>query len=66
VDNVTLVQVLDSAARLDHESSDLGHGEVFSLLDRVGERPIFAEFKDNVCAGFEGEGAVELDDVGMR
>lgn len=64
--DVTLVQVLDSAACLDHESSDLGHGEVFSLLDRVGERPIFAELEDNVGAGFEGEGAVEFDDIGMR
>lgn len=41
--DVALVQVFDGTACLYHESSDLGHGEVFSLLDRVGKGAILTE-----------------------
>lgn len=66
MDDVSLMQIFDSAASLDHESSDLGHGKVFALLDGVGKGTIFAKLKDNEGASFEREGSVEFDDIGMR
>jgi len=63
--NVPLVEVFDGAACLDHEPADLGHGKVFPLLDRIGERAVLAELKNNVGAFDERKCAVELDDVRM-
>ena len=63
--DVSLMEVFDSAACLDHEPPNLWHGEIFPLLDGVGERTVFAELKDNVGAFDERKGAVKLDNVRM-
>lgn len=65
MDNIALVQIFDRAAGLDHKAADLGHGEVLALLDGVGQGAILAQLEDHIGAGVKGEGAVELDDVGM-
>ena len=65
MDDVSLMQVLDGATCLDHESTNLGHGEVLALLDRISERAILTQLQNNISTRVEGEGAVELDDIGM-
>lgn len=63
MNDVPVMQVLDSAACLDDESSNFRHGEIFSFSNDVRQRSIFAYLEDHVCILFEGECTIEFDDV---
>lgn len=65
MDNIPRVEVLDGTADLDHESTDLGHGETFSLFEQVGKRATRAELENDIGVVDEGECAVEADDIGV-
>jgi hypothetical protein len=65
VNNVTIMQVFNGAAYLNKPASDLGHGEVRSFAQGIGQRAVLAQLEDNVSVFLEGKGAVELDNVGV-
>lgn len=63
--DVSCMQILDGTTSLDDESSDFWHGEVFALLNSVGEGSIVADFKDNVGTCLVREGSMKFDNVRM-
>jgi hypothetical protein len=65
VDNVTVVEVFDGSADLDEPTSNLRHGEVRAFSEGVCQRPVLAQLEDDICVFLKGEGAVELNNVGM-
>lgn len=64
--NVSMVEIFDSAADLNHVSSNLREGQVSPLLKHIRQRPIGTQLEHDIGACLEGEGAVEGDDIGMR
>jgi hypothetical protein len=62
---MSCVQVFNSATYLNHESSDLGERQAFSLLQHIGQGSVWAHVQDDVCARVERKCAVEGDNVRM-
>ena len=63
--DISMVQILYSATQLNQKASNLGQSEELALFERIGQRAIVTQFKNDIGICFEREGAIEFDDIGV-